>query len=259
MFATHGKPRILRTDNGPQFTSHLFAKFMKDWDISHVTSSPEHHVGNGKVERANQTVRHILEKVNGNRTMFYAGLLLYRNTPNDDVSPVQRLMSRRTATKLPIAEKLLKPRVVKEEAVQENIRDRQRKYKNHFDNRTRNLEEIKKNDTIRVRVGKQWRPARLINQYHPRSYEIENEKGNIIRRNRRDILKTRESDIFKRRNQELPEEPPEDLPEDKPPEAEIQPNPNLPPNPNFNMPKTPLQTRSGRHINLPTKFKDYKM
>ena len=50
MFAEHGKPEKLLTDNGPQFRSNLFAKFTDDWKINHVTTSPHHDQVNGKVE-----------------------------------------------------------------------------------------------------------------------------------------------------------------------------------------------------------------
>ena len=62
MLAEHGKPEKLLTDNGPQFQSNLFAKFSDDWKINHVTTSPPHHQVNGKVERANKTIRHMIEK-----------------------------------------------------------------------------------------------------------------------------------------------------------------------------------------------------
>ena len=38
LFAEHGIPEEIRSDNGPQFASHLFAEFKKDWNIKHSTS-----------------------------------------------------------------------------------------------------------------------------------------------------------------------------------------------------------------------------
>ena len=35
LFAEHGIPEIIRMDNGPQFGSHLYAEFTKDWNIDH--------------------------------------------------------------------------------------------------------------------------------------------------------------------------------------------------------------------------------
>ena len=38
LFSEHGIPETLRSDNGPQFTSHLFAEFAKEWNFDHNTA-----------------------------------------------------------------------------------------------------------------------------------------------------------------------------------------------------------------------------
>ena len=40
IFARHGIPDVVRSDNGPQFKSEYFRKFVREWGFSHVTSSP---------------------------------------------------------------------------------------------------------------------------------------------------------------------------------------------------------------------------
>ena len=40
VFTRHGIPEIVRSDNGPQYDAAEFAKFAKDWEFKHVTSSP---------------------------------------------------------------------------------------------------------------------------------------------------------------------------------------------------------------------------
>ena len=40
VFARHGIPETLRTDNGPQFSSQQFAEFAKQYDFTHTSSSP---------------------------------------------------------------------------------------------------------------------------------------------------------------------------------------------------------------------------
>ena len=149
MFALHGKPDKLITDNGPQFRSHLFAKFTEDWDIKHITTSPYHHQANGKVERANQTVRHLITKTQGDVTKFYNAMLQLRNTPTPNgSSPVQRLMSRRTATKLPTATMLLQPQVVKSQEIKRNIQNKQQEYGKYFNRHTKPLQPLNPGDTI---------------------------------------------------------------------------------------------------------------
>ena len=39
IFARHGVPEILVTDNGPQFSAAEFAAFTKDYDFKHTTSN----------------------------------------------------------------------------------------------------------------------------------------------------------------------------------------------------------------------------
>ena len=50
LFATHGIPEQLVSDNGPQFTSEEFAKFMKRNSIKHIRCAPYHPSSNGLVE-----------------------------------------------------------------------------------------------------------------------------------------------------------------------------------------------------------------
>lgn len=38
LFARHGIPEVVRSDNGPQYDAAEFAKFA--WEFKHVTSSP---------------------------------------------------------------------------------------------------------------------------------------------------------------------------------------------------------------------------
>lgn len=62
IFATHGLPRSLVTDNGPQFTSAEFEAFMKNNGIRHIKSSPYHPVSNGLAERAVQCFKESMKK-----------------------------------------------------------------------------------------------------------------------------------------------------------------------------------------------------
>ena len=55
ILATHGLPRILTTDNGPQLISAEFQAFMKANGIRHIRSSPHHPATNGLAERAVQS------------------------------------------------------------------------------------------------------------------------------------------------------------------------------------------------------------
>ena len=48
IFARHGIPEQVMSDNGPQFSSEAFTNFAKTYDFTHVTSSPHFPQSNGK-------------------------------------------------------------------------------------------------------------------------------------------------------------------------------------------------------------------
>ena len=52
MFATHGIPEMVCSNNSPQYDSAEFANFAKDWEFKHVTSSPLYAQSNGEAGRA---------------------------------------------------------------------------------------------------------------------------------------------------------------------------------------------------------------
>ena len=62
IFCRNGFPTTLVSDNGPQFTSAQFKKFLKSQGIQHVTASPYHPQGNGVVERLHGTLNSIIAK-----------------------------------------------------------------------------------------------------------------------------------------------------------------------------------------------------
>ena len=52
LFVKYGILEVMQLDNGPNFTSHIFAEFIKDWNIMHSTSSPRNPRSNGQAESA---------------------------------------------------------------------------------------------------------------------------------------------------------------------------------------------------------------
>ena len=62
IFARHGVPEVVRSDNGPQYSSGEFQKFAKDWGFQSITSSPKYAQSNGEAERAVQTIKSLLKK-----------------------------------------------------------------------------------------------------------------------------------------------------------------------------------------------------
>ena len=61
LFAGHGIPKGLRTDNGPQFVSAEFAAFLEEMGIEHHRTTPLWPRTNGEVERQNRSLVKILK------------------------------------------------------------------------------------------------------------------------------------------------------------------------------------------------------
>ena len=49
-FSRHGIPEVVRSDNGPQYSSQEFARFADSYTFKHVTSSPLFPQSNGEAE-----------------------------------------------------------------------------------------------------------------------------------------------------------------------------------------------------------------
>ena len=83
LFAEHGIPESLCSDNGPQFASTLFAEFATDWNFDHCTSAPTNPYSNGQAETAVKIVKGLLIQSKYLGQDPYLGLLAYHSTPVD--------------------------------------------------------------------------------------------------------------------------------------------------------------------------------
>ncbi|KAK4470004.1 hypothetical protein MN116_000030 [Schistosoma mekongi] len=105
LFACHGFPETLVTDNGSQFTSQSFSDFCRKNAITHIRSPPYHPQSNGQAERFVDTFKRAILKAEGEGTLsevIQRFLLVYRSTPNSSVpqqkSPAEALMGRKLRT-----------------------------------------------------------------------------------------------------------------------------------------------------------------
>lgn len=62
IFAHHGNPVTVISDNGPQFTSQSFKDCARNYGFKHITSSPLYPQSNGLAEKGVQIVKHLLKK-----------------------------------------------------------------------------------------------------------------------------------------------------------------------------------------------------
>ena len=89
VFAHHGIPEELISDNGTQFSSAEFSQFSRDCSFHHITSNPKYPQVNGEAERSVKTIKCILR----NNQDPYLGLLAHCSTPlQNGYSPAELLM-----------------------------------------------------------------------------------------------------------------------------------------------------------------------
>ena len=62
VFAIHGLPEELVTDNGAQFTAQEFKDFLRSNKIKHILSAPYHPASNGEAERAVKTFKQSIDE-----------------------------------------------------------------------------------------------------------------------------------------------------------------------------------------------------
>ena len=185
VFSRHGIPESVRSDNGPQFSSHEFAKFAASYGFKHTTSSPYFPQSNGLAERTVQTVKNILK---GNQDPYLA-ILTYRSTqlPWCGLSPAQLLMGRQLRTNLPQTLEHLKPEWPYLLRFQEQDLEFKSHQKSNFDrhHRVHQLPDIPDQTEVWITTDKSKpTPGVVVGKAGaPRSYIVETQ-GGLARRNR---------------------------------------------------------------------------
>ena len=191
IFARHGIPEVVRSDNGPQYTAMEYKQFAQEWKFEHQTSSPYYPKSNGLAEKAVQIVKRLLSKSKQDGKDPYLSLLEYRNTPIGNVaSPAQVLMSRRLRSHLPNTKSQLKPQVVDSEKMKKKLEEKQVKQKQCYDKGSKKLSTLEEEESVRVQVKSKWKPAVIKGKLQaPRSYIVQMSNGQSLRRNRQHIKK----------------------------------------------------------------------
>ena len=107
IFVTHGLPLSLRTENGSQFVSDYFKKYLEENGIEHRRTTLLWPQANGEIERQNRSILKCLRIAQAEgrnwRSEMDHFLMMYRSTPHSTtgVSPAELLFGRRIRTKLP--------------------------------------------------------------------------------------------------------------------------------------------------------------
>ena len=103
IFTEFGCPFVLKSDNGPCYTSREFHDFLEFYKVHHITSSPHHPQSNGFAEALVGISKKLMEKSIKDGKPWNYGLLQYRVTPiaGNLPSPLEALTGCRVRTSLP--------------------------------------------------------------------------------------------------------------------------------------------------------------
>ena len=182
IFARHGIPKVVFSDNRPQYSSYEFKKFSKSWDFMHKTSS-FHKTSNFP---SSLRVMDLLRK------LFKPLRKLYENAERMTVihtSPCLRYAQRKTAVVHPSL--LIKKKVANTSSFTKRKHNTKTKVKKPKVSQYRELQPLNTNGTVCYRLNNNWTRSRMIPNKNnmPRSYILLNDKNNVMRRNRRHLIK----------------------------------------------------------------------
>ncbi|XP_077486781.1 uncharacterized protein LOC144098109 [Amblyomma americanum] len=186
VFATHGIPAKICSDNDPPFTTSKYRSFTSHFHVNHVTSSPHYPRGNGMAECAVQEAKKMLKKFSLGKFEFCSALLEWRNLSRDDLlqSPAERLMGRRTRTRLPVLDCHLEPKTIPTETVRSRLADIRNRQQKCYNKSTRHIPDPDRGSTVSVYGAVQitWAPAVVVGTGDtPRSYIMHAGSGHVRR------------------------------------------------------------------------------
>ena len=171
LFARHGLPKQLISDNGPQFTAKEFEECMCANGIKHSRSAPYHPATNGEAERFVQTFKRSLQAGRSDagtiQQKLSQFLLMYRTTPNatTGVAPAELFLKRKLRTRLD----LLRP------TVEGHVHEEQQKQKKYHDRHSQSRSyHVGQAVLVRnLRDGAPWLVGCVVEVLGPANYEVE--------------------------------------------------------------------------------------
>ena len=182
IFARHGIPEVVHSDNGPQYASQEFSMFAKSYGFQHTTSSPRYPQSNGQAERTVKTVKQMLKQ---SKDPYWV-LLNYCAMPLPwcKRSPAELLMGRRLRTRVPQLPEQLNPRWLYLEEFRKQNQKFKIKQKWNFDKRHRAKESdaIPNDSSVWITSEGEHAEGTVISPANsPRSYPIDTPTGTVRR------------------------------------------------------------------------------
>ena len=175
MFSRFGFPEQLVSDNGPQFISQEFGRFLEANGVQHIRSAPYHPSTNGLAERFVQSMKNALKASQGEGSLHQRlnnFLLSYRNVSHSTTKAAP-------ATQLRSNLDLLKPPKTKQTVLQ--------KQQAQIDRRRHMAKErvFHPGDHVlacNYNHGPKWVPATVVAQTGPVSYTVKTTEDTVWKR-----------------------------------------------------------------------------
>ena len=183
-FSINGIPEQLVSDNGSQYRSRTFRKFMTAWNVQHTTSSPRYPRSNGLAESMVKSVKKTIKKCVRSKQDIYMGLLILRNSPlNHGSSSAQLLLNCKLQDNLPKFH-LSRPLKPQRDLSQERMKSKTVKFPNQkvFNQVTKSWFKIQSQKNGHLE-------GQILRQVAPRLFEVKVDKKTILRRNQQQLYK----------------------------------------------------------------------
>ena len=179
MFARHGLPESLTSDNGPQFISTEFAEYVTQQGIRHHKVTAKWPQANGEVERQNSSLLKRIQIAHAEKKDWKKELNVYIAAyralphPTTGVSPAELLFGRKIRTKL---------QELSDVHVEQGVRDRDNEQKSkskiYADSRRgARYSEVLPRDQVLVQQEKK---NKLSTRFSPIPYTVVSKHGNSL-------------------------------------------------------------------------------
>ena len=203
IFSTHGIPQVIRSDNGPPFTSKEINEYMRENGIDHRRITPLWPQANSEAESFMKPLTKAIRSAHAEGRSWmkclYKFLLNYRTTPHSTTGcpPAELLFNRKVRNKLPhiTAATLNDDKSTNFKEVREKDRRAKLKMKTYADERTKaKSSDIKIGDTVLARQRKQ---NKFSTRFDPVPFQVVRIKGTMITARRNEKYITRNVSQFK--------------------------------------------------------------
>ena len=179
IFAHHGLPEQLVSDNGPQFISEEFSHFVQENGIKHVLCAPYHPSSNGLAERFVQTFKRAMKAGEGDGKSLNHRLsdflFDYRSSEHATtaVSPSELFFQRKLRTRFNLLRPDTKSVVTSKQADQKMGHDKHSKLRSLFPGQPVMVRDFRKHN--------KWIPGHILKKLGPVTYSVEIENGHVVK------------------------------------------------------------------------------